>query len=305
MVNDSTKANFPELWDKIIDVNNNISPNWRNPQRVPMIAVLMNELKNPRNTDVKNYVSSIFVFLVTLCEQYNVGCEEFEKIISEKVSVNYDKVMKQWEASFDKTKRNMSAETLGQKDYYDYLFSKGYVGDHEAHQKYAGWLYWRFNPKSILDVGSGSGYMSKYLLQINSSLPIVNLDISDEAFKLNKFADSVVADMCHLPFKDKSFHCLNCNGVLEHLKTSDISSALNEFERVAEIKICSIALRKGADVPQYLNREHQTVASRKWWRDSIGDKRNWVIGGLDDLDKNGEPDCYLRKGFWSLINFNE
>ncbi|MBL9094826.1 MAG: class I SAM-dependent methyltransferase [Planctomycetaceae bacterium] len=91
--------------------------------------------------------------------------------------------------------------------------------------------------KSILDVGSGAGQISKHLLKYaDPEASVTCFDISFEMLRRarNRIKSStpryLVSDMTHLPFADGTFDCITCGYVLEHLP--DPRPGLTELARV-------------------------------------------------------------------------
>lgn len=83
--------------------------------------------------------------------------------------------------------------------------------------------------KKILVIGCGTGSELKIFQD-----SVVALDLSHTAIKKarNKRQDSqfVCGDGCNLPFKDRSFDCLVCSEVIEHVP--DQKKMVSEFHRV-------------------------------------------------------------------------
>ena len=300
----SSSIDLETLWNIIIDVNNRTDPLWR--KKTVLYKFFLDKLRNIRDFEAspdkfKNDIASLFVYLVTICEQHNIDYDMFAELITQKIKQTNSLTLKIPEHSYMCPEPSYITD-LNQRKYYDFRFKRGYVGDCWGHKFHAKWFYEMFKPKSILDAGSGSGYFSKYIQEINPNVQVVNLDISSEAFKRKKCGESIIANIVHLPFKDKSFHTLNCNGVLEHLLPEEIKLALDEFERVSEIKFCCMAMGLNSE-PVRQGREHQTIVNRVWWKHIIGKRKNWIIGGLEDLDKYGAEDEYGRKGVYTFLNF--
>ncbi len=300
-----------EIWLKTIRLFNFIDASWRI-KKDPMMNKLFGDMvnivndKSNLNTEkIRNFAFLNLMFTTIICEQYDVKYDEFVKDCIGSLDVFYLAHKGQWEKHHDSEFGDIDNRELDQKQYYDALFERKYVRDAEGHFMYAQWFLKRFNPQSVLDVGSGAGYFLKHLHGINPSVLVVNTDISEKAFKQHRLCESVVAELSHLPFKDNSFQYINCGGVLEHLTMRDAFNALDEFDRVAEKKVCFISLASPGEKPYYVNREHQLVAPRKWLMEAIGGRKNWCVGGLEDLDYNGEPDAYGRKGVWTFVNWRD
>lgn len=104
----------------------------------------------------------------------------------------------------------------------------------------------------ILDLGCGTGILSKYILKLNPSVFIEGIDISPKAIAmakkaLKKFKNSKfkVGDVGKLPYKDNTFDIIAGNSILHHIS---LAEALPEIIRVG---------KKDAKVwfsePNYLN----------------------------------------------------
>ncbi|MDP4000731.1 MAG: methyltransferase domain-containing protein [bacterium] len=103
--------------------------------------------------------------------------------------------------------------------------------------------------QSILDLGSGAGRHSKYLVE--KGLRVTAIDMSRIGVKktkeiLNKHPESnaLVADARHLPFEDTSFDSLISNRVLDYNDDEGLESAFSEIERVLKVDgTCLITVR--------------------------------------------------------------
>lgn len=82
------------------------------------------------------------------------------------------------------------------------------------------------NPQTVLEIGVGNRVVSDYLKKLG--LKVTTCDF-DENLK-----PDIVADVCNLPFKDKSFDVILCAEVLEHLPFKKFIPALKEIRRVAK-----------------------------------------------------------------------
>ena len=81
------------------------------------------------------------------------------------------------------------------------------------------------NPTSILEIGIGNGFISRYLRQRG-----FNVVTSDIDKKLNP---DVAASVLSLPFSNEAFEVVACYEVLEHLPYEYFKKALSETFRVS------------------------------------------------------------------------
>jgi len=81
----------------------------------------------------------------------------------------------------------------------------------------------------VLDFGSGTGNVAKYLVQ--AGLETVAVDISPEMLKKNPAQQKIITESQHLPFKDSYFGMITACSILHHLP--DPIKALEEMCRVA------------------------------------------------------------------------
>jgi ubiquinone/menaquinone biosynthesis C-methylase UbiE len=101
----------------------------------------------------------------------------------------------------------------------------------------------RFKPgQSILDAGSGNGWVSRTFLDRGVFICAVDLSLKNlkgirERYDTQNKGGYIVADLYSLPFKDGAFHGATSNDVYEHLERLDDAAA--ELRRV---------LRDGAEV---------------------------------------------------------
>ncbi len=81
------------------------------------------------------------------------------------------------------------------------------------------------NPKKVLEVGIGNGFLFKYLKE--RKINIITLDIDK---RLNP---DIVGNILNMPFEDNSFDVVACYEVLEHLPYKNFYKALSEIFRVS------------------------------------------------------------------------
>ncbi|AEM78220.1 class I SAM-dependent methyltransferase [Thermoanaerobacter wiegelii] len=82
------------------------------------------------------------------------------------------------------------------------------------------------NPKKVLEIGVGNGFVSKYLKE--RGVNVVTLDI-DERLK-----PDAVGSVLDIPFSESSFDVVACYEVLEHLPYENFKKALSEIFRVSK-----------------------------------------------------------------------
>ena len=81
--------------------------------------------------------------------------------------------------------------------------------------------------KSILEIGSGTGFQLKILKKYSNKA--VGVDIAGSAYQ-KKVSEMIIYDGNHLPFPDSSFDIIFSSNVLEHVK--DINAFHKEIKRV-------------------------------------------------------------------------
>jgi SAM-dependent methyltransferase len=86
--------------------------------------------------------------------------------------------------------------------------------------------------ENLLDAGCGNGVFVNYLSQHKPSLRLHAMDRSRNALQYVK-TEKTEGDIVKMPFADKSFDCVTCLEVLEHLPISAFQQALDELVRVS------------------------------------------------------------------------
>lgn len=84
-------------------------------------------------------------------------------------------------------------------------------------------------PKSVLEIGIGSGFTSRYLRE--KGVNITTLDI------VCSLKPHIVGSVLEIPFADEVFDVVSCYEVLEHLPYSDFMQALREIHRVSQKRV--------------------------------------------------------------------
>jgi len=82
------------------------------------------------------------------------------------------------------------------------------------------------NPKSVLEIGVGSGITTKILK--DNDIKVITLDNDPETHP------DILGDILHLPFGNNSFDIAVAFEILEHLPFSSFLTALKELRRVAK-----------------------------------------------------------------------
>ena len=86
---------------------------------------------------------------------------------------------------------------------------------------------------SLADIGCGNGVFLNHLIDQNSPLMLLGVDRSVEALKHVK-AKKTEGDITNLAFPDKSFDCISCLEVIEHLPVPVYRQSLSELARLAK-----------------------------------------------------------------------
>jgi len=84
----------------------------------------------------------------------------------------------------------------------------------------------KLNPKTVLEIGIGNGFVSDYLKK--RGVNVTTLDIDE---RLNP---DVVGSVLDMPVLNESFDVVACYEVLEHLPFENFSKALAEIYRVSK-----------------------------------------------------------------------
>lgn len=89
---------------------------------------------------------------------------------------------------------------------------------------------------TLVDVGCGNGIFALMLQKKRPEIDSTSVDRSETALKYVK-TKSKVGDITSLPFEDKSFDCVTCFQVLEHIPYPVYETVLNELSRIAKKSI--------------------------------------------------------------------
>jgi ubiquinone/menaquinone biosynthesis C-methylase UbiE len=84
----------------------------------------------------------------------------------------------------------------------------------------------RLEPDSVLEIGIGNGFVSKYLKERNVNIATLDFDSNLNPDRVGSVLD--------IPFEDNSFDVVACYEVLEHLPFKDFDKAIAEIYRVSK-----------------------------------------------------------------------
>ena len=157
--------------------------------------------------------------------------------------VNYPRAKRDIkQRGLEKTEEDRKIARLFGKDFFDGDRRHGY-GGYNYNPKF--WQpvvptfvdYYNLNANSsVLDVGSGKGFMLKDFLDRIPGLTISGIDISEYA--IEKTLDSIkpfvkVGNAKDLPFDDNEFDLVISINTIHNLEKNDLILALKEIERVS------------------------------------------------------------------------
>ncbi len=94
---------------------------------------------------------------------------------------------------------------------------------------------------SILDVGSGNGYLLDQLNSLNRWSNIAGVDVAPSKEVQERYKIYACA-LPNLPFKDNEFDIVTCTHVLEHV--IDVAASAKELMRIAKRKVLVVVPRQ-------------------------------------------------------------
>lgn len=155
------------------------------------------------------------------------------------------------------------------------------------------------NPREILEIGIGNGFVSKYLKERNFN--IVTLDIDYRLFP------AVVGNVLQIPFLDRSFDAVACFELLEHLPYKNFPEALKELYRVSRSYIIislpdvTTAYRFYIELPRIrpIRKMFKHPFPRESWHHFDG-QHYWEIGKRGYSLKRIEED--IRRSGLKIVN---
>jgi len=140
----------------------------------------------------------------------------------------------------------------------------------------------------VVDVGAGSGLSSVPF--VRSKCYVILVDISASALYLARkfykemglyrFADLVLADAFHLPFRDKSVDLALSWGLLEHFKSEDSVRIVKEKLRISRMIMEIVPYRKC--VGYLIAKKLAKLLNRRWpYGDEVErDYDEWGVSNL-------------------------
>jgi ubiquinone/menaquinone biosynthesis C-methylase UbiE len=91
-----------------------------------------------------------------------------------------------------------------------------------------------FSKRKVVDAGAGAGDQSRYLLSLGADVISVDLspaiDVVASKLRMHSNWVGVQADIMRLPFADKQFDMVYCEGVIQH--TADSAKTVKELCRI-------------------------------------------------------------------------
>jgi len=145
--------------------------------------------------------------------------------------------------------------------YYDKIW--GTVHRHDYCKTLADNLIAKYNPRSVLDIGTGCGYLVKILR--DKGVKAYGLEISEYAVA-NSHGNILVGDVRDLPFSDKSFDVVCSQGLWEYIPESDIAKAWSECLRVGKNQEHNIDTTN--DQSDW-SKEFVTHKPAEWWAEKL------------------------------------
>lgn len=92
------------------------------------------------------------------------------------------------------------------------------------------------NIKSLVDIGCGNGVFAKMLRELRPEIKSLSIDRSESALRFVE-TPKMVGDIKDLPLENKSFDCVTCLQVLEHIPFPVYEKVLFQLSRIAKKNI--------------------------------------------------------------------
>lgn len=156
--------------------------------------------------------------------------------------------------------------------------------------------------KTLADIGCGNGVFAWMLQQQKPEIDSLSVDRSETAVKYVR-TKSKVGDIVALPFEDKTFDCVTCFQVLEHIPYPVYDTVLNELSRISKKNViisvpyqedtenditkcpaCHATFNIELHLRNYFDRDIQELFSKFGFRcikQQLVEKKNKVYFGVD------------------------
>ena len=127
----------------------------------------------------------------------------------------------------------------------------------------------KMNPKNVLEIGIGNGFVSKYLKDMGTNITTFDVDES-----LNP---DVAGSVLKMPFTDNYFETVLCCEVLEHLEYEHFQTALLEIYRVSSSNVVISIPCLCSSLGIFFQGKYKLFTFKKPFR-KISAQHRWEIG---------------------------
>jgi SAM-dependent methyltransferase len=161
------------------------------------------------------------------------------------------------------------------KSYYDQIW--GTVHRHDFAESLADRLILQYNPKSVLDIGTGCGELVRVLRE--KGVEAYGLEISEYAVA-NSHGNVILGSVTDIPFKDGQFDLVYSQGLWEYVAEADIDRAWAECLRVGRKQEHNIDTL--TDQAEW-SKDFATHKSAEWWDEKLKQPRILVACPTADV----------------------
>lgn len=167
------------------------------------------------------------------------------------------------------------------------------------------------DPKSVLEVGCGRGYLAKRL--DNQDIPSTCMDISEHCWQTRVTDNFVLHDLTKIPypFEDQQFDLCFSIATLEHIPEKYIPSVIKELSRISQRGLHGITFEI---TPQDVDKTHLsgTIKPKEWWISKFKEiVPNYPVEIVDKEEMEAgpiivppSPDKLVKLNIGSFINMN-
>lgn len=127
---------------------------------------------------------------------------------------------------------------------------------------------------SIADIGCGNGLFLKRVRTLRPALVTIGIDRSQEALR-HVDGERLIGDVTEIPLGDRSYDCVVCSQVLEHIPVPVYRSALAQLTRISK-KYVIVSVPYAEDLraaetscPSCLTRFHRDLHLRSYTDDTM------------------------------------